>query len=399
MLSALMKKDLLIERMTESSALDESVRAQIAQISRLDQERVVKTVIQFGNERIELDLHYRQVTVAMQEDGRLVRPGGKMAYPDFLKWIKKKLAQGWQIYSCYEAGASGYWLDRKLRKLGVANLVVVPKAMGQGGKKQKTDRRDSAQLVDDLDRDMRGNENALSLVGVPSEEQEEKRALIRYQLQIMGDRKRCEARGKGLLCSQGIEVQGVWWSEERWQELLPNPELKDWMKEQLEDWRAKALRFEEEQNQLRKRIEALAAECSLPKGVGRYSWVVLEYEMKGWARFNNRRQVGSYTGLCPGVHRSDNRGKEGSINRCGNPIVRWQPDYPPIRQLVKGLVRSKRAKKRLVVMAARRLAIDLWRLATGQTTAQNLGLGLARKSRPLDETARCCPSFCSLQTL
>ena len=245
-----------------------------------------------------------------------------MAYPDFLKWIKKKLAQGWQIYSCYEAGASGYWLDRKLRKLGVANLVVVPKAMGQGGKKQKTDRRDSAQLVDDLDRYMRGNEKALSLVGVPSEEQEEKRALIRYQLQIMGDRKRCEARGKGLLCSQGIEVHGVWWSEESWQELTQNPALKDWMKEQLEDWRAKALRFEEEQNQLRKRIEALAAECSLPKGVGRYSWVVLEYEMKGWARFNNRRQVGSYTGLCPGVHRSDNRGKEGSINRCGNPIVR-----------------------------------------------------------------------------
>jgi hypothetical protein len=40
-------------------------------------------------------------------------------------------------------------------------------------------------------------------------------------------------------------------------------------------------------------------------------------------------------------------------------LVRWQPDYPPIRQLVKGLVRSKRAKKRLVVMAARHLAIDL----------------------------------------
>jgi transposase len=392
-----MNKDLLIERMTESSALDESVGAQIAQIGRLDQQRVIKTVIKYGNERIELnlsekllklglDLHYRQVTVAMQEDGRLVMAVGKMAYRDFLKWIRKKLAQGWQIYSCYEAGASGYWLDRKLRKIGVANLVVVPKAMGQGGKKQKTDRRDSCQLVDDLDRYMRGNEKALSVVGVPSEEQEEKRALIRYQLQIMGDRKRCEARGKGLLCSQGIEVHGVWWSEESWQELMQNPALKDWMKEQLEGWRTKALRYEQEQNQLRKRIEALAPESSLPKGVGRYSWAVLEYEMKGWARFDNRRQVGSYTGLCPGVHRSDNRGKEGSINRCGNPIVRWtliemvwrlvrwQPDYPPIRQLVKGLVRSKRAKKRLAVMAARRLAIDLWRLATGQTTAEKLGL-------------------------
>ena len=98
-----MNKDLLIQRMTESSALDESIRGQVAQLSPLDQERVIKTVIKYGKERIELDgsvkilklgldLHYRQVTVAMQEDGWLVRPVGKMAYRDFLKWIKKKLA-------------------------------------------------------------------------------------------------------------------------------------------------------------------------------------------------------------------------------------------------------------------------------------------------------------------
>jgi len=85
-------------------------------------------------------------------------------------------------------------------------------------------------------------------------------------------------------------------------------------------------------------------------------------------------------------------GKEGSINRCGNRIVRWtlvemvwrlmiwQPHYGPVRQLAAGLVKSKRAKKRLVVMAARRLAIDLWRLETGQTTAQKLGLIMQLKS-------------------
>jgi Transposase and inactivated derivatives len=395
MLSACMNKDLLIKKVMESN-IAELLPEKIALLSGLDQERGLPMVIQYGQERLELnrrektlklglDLHYRQVTVAMQEEGGLVRPVGKMDYRSFLPWIEKKLGQGWRIYSCYEAGASGYWLDRQLRKLGVANLVVVPKAMGQGGKKQKTDRRDSCQLLDDLDRYMRGNPKAFSVVGVPSEEQEEKRALIRYQVQIMGDRKRCEARGKGLLCSQGIEVQGVWWSEASWQALRQNPALKDWMKEQLEGWRSKALRYEEEQNQLRLRLEALAPD-SLPKGLGRYSWAVLEYEMKGWGRFKNRRQVGSYTGLCPGVHRSDQSGREGSINRCGNPIVRWiliemvwrllrwQPAYPPIRQLVKGLVRSKRARKRLAVMAARHLAIDLWRLATGQTTAEKLGL-------------------------
>ena len=140
-----------------------------------------------------------------------------------------------------------------------------------------------------------------------------------------------------------------------------------------------------EQRALRERIEALAPE-SLPKGVGAYSAAVLKYEMKGWERFSNRRQVASYTGLCPGIHLSDGRGKEGSINRCGIRIVRWtlvemvwrlmkwQPQYPPVRRLALGLVKSKRAKKRLAVQAARRLAIDLWRLSTGQTTPEKLGL-------------------------
>ena len=76
----------------------------------------------------------------MQEDGGRIKAAGKMSHEVFLNWVQKKLEEGWQIFSCYEAGASGYWLHRELVKMGVKNLVVVPKAMGQGGKKQKTDR-------------------------------------------------------------------------------------------------------------------------------------------------------------------------------------------------------------------------------------------------------------------
>ena len=39
----------------------------------------------------------------------------------------------------------------RVLKLGL-DVVVVPKAMGQGGKKQKTDKRDSAELCDALER-------------------------------------------------------------------------------------------------------------------------------------------------------------------------------------------------------------------------------------------------------
>jgi len=41
-------------------------------------------------------------------------------------------------------------------------------------------------------------------------------------------------------------------------------------------------------------------------------------------------------------------------------LLRWQPDYPPINK-PRSAMPSKRSKGRLVVAAARRLAIDLWR--------------------------------------
>ena len=74
-----------------------------------------------------------------------------------------------------------------------------------------------------LDRYLRGQDKALSVVGVPTEDQEQKRALIRYHRQIMADRGRCEARGKGLaVCSRHrspwpmvATLQGVARSPER----------------------------------------------------------------------------------------------------------------------------------------------------------------------------------------
>ena len=101
---------------------------------------------------------------------------------------------------------------------------------------------------------------------------------------------------------------------------------------------------------------------------------------------NNRRQVASYTGLCPSEHSSGASRRQGSISKHGNPHVRhqlveavwrllqWQPDYPPVRKLRAAI--GKRTRKRLVVAAARRLAIDLWRLHTGQCSAEKLGLKL-----------------------
>ena len=57
--------------------------------------------------------------------------------------------------------------------------------------------------------------------------------------------------------------------------------------------------------------------------------------------------------------------------------VQFQPEYPPMKKWRLVLLNPKAtgaAKKKAIVAVGRRLAIDLWRLNTGRTTALKLGL-------------------------
>jgi transposase len=101
--------------------------------------------------------------------------------------------------------------------------------------------------------------------------------------------------------------------------------------------------------------------------------------------------VASYTGLCPSEHSSGEKRKQGSISKHGNPRVRhhlveavwrletWQPNYPPLKKLREA--NGARSRKRAAVAVARRLAIDLWRIESGQCSAQKLGLTLLKASQ------------------
>ena len=331
-----------------------------------------------------LDMHGRQVTVAMQEDGGLIRAVGRMGHGPCLVWVERKVLEGWEVHSCYEAGVYGNWFARRLVGLGVKQLVVAPRAMGKGGKNQKTDRLDSHELCQGLDSFLRGNKKAFSVVPVPSEELEAQRSLVRFHRQLVKDKTRFMSRGKNFLCAQGLMVSN-WWKAKSWAAIEASKGLAGIYLEMLASYRAKILELEAEEKPLRKRIEALAP-AGLPKGMGRYSAAVLFLEMRDWNRFTKASQVSSYTGLCPGVHTSNGQGQEGSINRCGNRAVRWilvemvwrlrkwQPGFKPLGELNERLCLSRRAKKRLVVKAARQLAVGLWRLMTGRASAQELGL-------------------------
>jgi len=153
------------------------------------------------------------------------------------------------------------------------------------------------------------------------------------------------------------------------------------------------LKLEEFIKQRTEQIKALAtAAAKRPKGLGALTERIIENEVLDWSRFSNRRQVSSYTGLCPSEHSSGGKRRQGSVNKHGNPrlrhalvecvwrFIRLQPGWKRLLKVVERLKKAKGAgrgaveRKKTAVALARELAVDLWRLNTGRTTLEALGL-------------------------
>ena len=331
-----------------------------------------------------LDVHAAQITVCRQIDGQVPQPAQKFGWAECVEWIDAHVNAGAAVHSCYEAGPCGYGLHRKLTALGVTNHVVVPQRWDEQNQRVKTDARDARALCDRLDRYVRGNPTAFSVVHVPTPEQEQRRAVGRQRGTLVKERQRCVVRGHGLMLGQGVRAPEGWWAPKVWEKF--RLELPEWLRAQVQVWQASAQRLEEEVDSWTARVVAQGDGGRAPKGVGALTAALLRMEILDWSRFQNRRQVASYTGLCPSEHSSGERRRQGAISKHGNPRVRhclveaawrllqWQPDYAPLKKL--RAATGQRTRKRLVVAAARRLAIDLWRINTGQCPAEKLGLKL-----------------------
>ena len=340
--------------------------------------------------KLGVDLHASKAVVTAQFDGCPPQPAQRIATDEYAGWVRqlKEKHPGGKIYACYEAGPCGYWLHRALEQLGVKNYVVAPVALNG---RRKNDGRDSRALGEQLDRYVRGHKKAFSVVKVPTPEQEQDRALVRHRSALARALARCAQQGRSLLLLQGRRVRGSWWGKRRWPELQAT--LAAWLHDLLADFQAQAQLLHGQIQAAAVKIAALAKakKVDAPHGLGELTGLTLELEVLDWHRFNNRREVGSYTGLCAGEFSSGNNRREGSIDKQGNRRVRhalveavwrllvWQPDYPPLERL--RAAKGQRARKRAVVAVARRLAIDLWRLATGRTTREKVGLAAAPARR------------------
>jgi transposase len=354
---------------------------QIPPTSSADDSTPLGEVIKLG-----IDVHIEKYVVVMKIDGSAPARAKRFTPEQFMVWVEKLAGRCEQLHSCYEAGPFGYSLHRRLEKMGVTNHVIRPINWDEHGKNVKTDARDATQMVLCLDGYLRGNHRSFSTVRVPSEAEEQRRSITRQRQSLMQERKRLAAKARGHVMYYGGRLQGEWWRPRRWKAL--SEELEIHVRELLEPLHAILEAIEAQIVLVEKRLEEMT-EVALPKGMGTVIFEQMEREVCDWSRFETRKQVGGYTGLCPSEDTSDKRRFQGSITKHGNPrlrhmliecvwlLIQWNPDYRGIVKWRDKLLEAKltkASKKKIVVAIARQFAVDWWRIRTGKTTPDQLGL-------------------------
>src|SRR3984893_6028118 len=323
--------------------------------------------------------------VAEQVGGTNPKPAQRFQKQAFLHWAAKLKQSGAEVYAVYEACGFGFTLQRNLSALSINCHVVCPQKLDERNKRVKTDGLDAKALCLKLDRFVQGNRDALAMVRVPTEEEEQKRAIHRQREQLVKARKRLEGQGRSLLVNHGIEPVTSWWKPCTFAAL----QVPQWMKALLGNSQPILLALQEKIRVLTVQLQA-GARANQPRGLGAMTSVVIDREIGNWHHFNIRRQVGSYTGLCPGEYSSGKTRLQSCVTKHGNPrlraalvelawrLVRFQPNYKPVRKwrraLAKGALATKAARKKAIVAVARQLALDLWRIRTGRCKPEVLGL-------------------------
>src|SRR6266496_4431916 len=338
-----------------------------------------------GAIKLGIDVHQDFYVVVEQVDGTNPKPPQRFRKEAFLHWATKLKRQAREVYALYEACGFGFSLQRKLSALSINCYVVCPQKLDEQNRRVKTDGLDAKALCLTLDRFVQGNRDALAIVRVPTEEEEQARAIHRQREQLVKARKQLEAQGRSLMVNHGLEPVQNWWKPHTFA-ALPMPQ---WMKELLANSQPILVALQQKIAALTVQLQSAAAPDQ-PRGLGKMTSVVIDREIGDWKRFNNRRQIASYTGLCPGEYSSGNTRLQSCVTKHGNPrlrtalvelawrLVRFQPNYHPVRKwrqiLAKGALANGAARKKAIVAVARQLAVDLWRIKTGRLNAEELGL-------------------------
>jgi len=185
--------------------------------------------------KIAIDMHLKSFRVVRQQDHSVVQPAQRFEPARFYQWLEKEKTRAERVVVCYEAGCFGYEPARRMEAMGVEVKVIAPQNWDEQGKKQVNDKTDASVMCRRLSEYMDGHHKALSVVHIPTPEEEADRAQVRFREQLCKELRRLGAMGRSLLSQRERPVRGRWWGGKMWGEVTQGMPI--WVVHQLEIWK------------------------------------------------------------------------------------------------------------------------------------------------------------------
>ena len=278
---------------------------------------------------VGLDVHKDTIAVALAEAGR--QPGrmvGTVAH-DLKRLLKVLVKFGTpeQVHVVYEAGPTGYGLQRALSAKGYVCEVIAPSQIPRrAGDRIKTDRRDCLRLAEC------SRAGELRAIWIPNPKDEAIRDLSRAREDAVNSRTQSRHQLKGFLLRHEVRFAGKpSWTKAfyRWlgtlnfeQQAAQTAFTEYWQAVQAADERVVRLTQASAASIAGWRFEPVVAALQALRGIDVVSAIGLVAEIGDLSRFEHPRKLMGYLGLVPSEYSSGQRVARGSITKTGNAHAR-----------------------------------------------------------------------------
>ncbi len=358
---------------------------------------------------IGIDAHKNTChATVMSQDGTIV---SQKRFATSVKYLEAfALSQPVDAIYAIEAGTVTkrlYWHLKKMgRTVKMAHPTEVRRMMGS---KKKTDRLDSAFLAELL------RMNRLPEAYVPEPEEDEKRQLLRYRMDLAHKSIAIKNQVHALLASSGVSTNSFTdlfgkYGREMMRTLRLTRQQRYLLDNYLRQLDLLVFQIKDTERAIAKMAQADPAARTIMqlKGIDFYSALVILTEVGDITRFPTAKHLTSYAGLVPKVHQSGDVARTGRIHkegprrlramivRCAQCAIRGPGRF---QRFYKRLEKRKGHQKAIVAVARKMLAIIFVLLTRGCQYVEIDEMGARRKIRRMERIAKEIPDVEVEETL